>query len=346
MKSYTTAFIGCGQRGRAHAAAVAGDARLRVVAAADVKRDAAEDLLSQHGFAGANAFGDHRAMLAECRPQVVVVSLWTPLHLPVFRDCIEAGAIAVLCEKPMAPTWGDCLEMARLAEQSGCQLTFCHQRRYAPGNRYIRQLLADGHLGAIERMDLYSPANLLDCGTHTIDQAMSFNGDQPVKWALGAVDASELHNWFDVKSETMATGTLVFANGVRAHLQAGGPDMDLWGGVRVHCSDGFVAAMWDGAIRRAVKFSDPAWQAQSFPEKGDSEAIMSDMIHDVVDCLETGRPCAVGHQAALRVTEAIYALYESVRRHRRIALPLKDTTDNPFTAMLATGTFGAPAVRD
>ena len=157
--------------------------------------------------------------------------------------------------------------MARIAEASGCQLTFCHQRRFSAGNKAIRRWIAEGRFGAIERMDLYSPPNLLDCGTHTVDQALSYLGDIAVKWVLGAVDASKTISYFNVSAECMAVGTIVFENGVRAALQVGGPDMDFWGGVRVIGSEGFVQADWGGVISRAVVYRDPAWQPEPFPRK-------------------------------------------------------------------------------
>lgn len=335
-QEYRTAFIGCGRRAREHAEALRGEKRCRVVALADIKREAAEAMNADYGY-GAALYADYGELLARERPEVVVTCLWTPLHLPVFRACAEAGVKAVLAEKPMAPTWGDCLEMARLAEESGCQLTFSHQRRFAAGNLLVRRLIAEGRLGGIQRMDLYSPPNLLDCGTHTFDQALSFNNETPVKWVLGAVDASAPLNWFDVKSECMAAGILVFTNGVRASIQAGGPDMDIWGGIRIAGSEGFVEVFWDGNLGRAALYNDPAWRLPAV--EADPAAQMRDMIANAFDCLASGAEPETSHRKALRAAEITFAFYESVRRHARVELPLAGVTDNPFLAMLAEGRF-------
>lgn len=336
MKTYRTAFIGCGKRARSHADALKSEPRCRVIALADAKREAAEAMRADYGYEAA-VYEDYREMLAKERPAVVITCLWTPLHLPVFRDCAAAGVRAVLSEKPMAPTWGDSLEIARIARDSGCQLTFSHQRRFAAGNLLIRRLIAEGFFGRIQRMDLFSPPNLLDCGTHTLDQALSFNGETPVKWVLGAVDATQPLNWFDVKSEGMAAGLLVFENGVRANIQLGGPDMDIWGGVRVTGEEGFAEVFWDGNFGRAVRYGDPAWQPPAL--EGQPEAQMSAMIAHALDCLESGAEPEVSVGKALRAAEIIFAFYESVRRHARIELPLTGVTDNPFHAMLEAGHF-------
>lgn len=335
---YTVAFIGCGNRGKSHAEGIKADPRCRVVALVDVNEKATAAMAKEFGFDQAVSYTAHAPMLAKHRPDIVVTSLWTPLHLPIFRDCAQAGAKLVMSEKPMAMTWAECLEMAAVAQRTGCALTFCHQRRFTKGNRWIRQQLAEGRFGKIERMDLYSPHHLLDCGTHTIDQAMSYNGDSPAKWVLGNIDTSEIINIFNLKAEAMAVGTIVFQNGVRANLQVGGPDMDIWGGVRVVGDKGFVAAMWDGEVKRAVVYDDPSWQpVANFGDK--SPEHMAAMVRDVIDCLESGRESEISYTRALRVTEVLFGLYESVRRHKRIELPLTGVTDNPFTSMLEAGVF-------
>ncbi len=340
---YRVALIGCGGRGRAHAIGLKADPRCQVVAVADVKREAAEAVNADFNF-GATLYTEPEALLDHERPDVVVTCLWTPLHLPMFRVCVDSGVKAVLSEKPMAPSWDACLEMARLAEESDCQLTFCHQRRFAPGNQRVRGWIAEGRFGTLERMDLYSPPNLLDCGTHTFDQALSFNAETPAKWALGAVDAQKPLNWFGVSAEAMAVGTVVFQNGVRAALQVGGPDMDLWGGVRVIGAEGFVEVMWDGQCRRAVRYDDPSWKPQSSGPDDTGDLQMEGVVRNALDSLEAGVEPELSYRKALRATEIIYALYESVRRHARVELPLEGVNDNPFLAMLNEGRFGQPVV--
>lgn len=335
---FRVAFIGCGKRAHEHAAGVKADGRLTVVALADISEKSAEELNAACGF-GAAVYTDYRRMLEETKPDIVIICLWTPLHLPVFRDCAQAGVQAVLSEKPMAPEWGECLEMARIAEETGCQLTFSLQRRFARGNQTVRRLIREGRLGRIVRMDLYSPPNLLDCGIHTFDQAMSFMDETPAKWVLGAVDASETLNWFNVPSESAAAGLVVFANGVRANIQAGGPDMDIWGGVRVIGTDGFLEVMWDGEIKGGAIYADPGWKPEV--EVTPHAEQMAGTVRNAVDCLISGEEPELSYKKALRASEIIFAFYESVRRNARVELPLEGVADNPFITMLREGRFPA-----
>jgi predicted dehydrogenase len=336
-ETHRVALIGCGGRAREHVPAILEDGRGVVVGLADIRAEAAEAVNADFGLAAA-IYTDHRQMLEELQPDVVISCLWTPLHLPVFRDCVSAGARAVLSEKPMAPTWGECQEMATIAEESGCLLTFCHQRRFAAGNQLARRLIAEGRFGDIQRMDLFSPPNLLDCGTHSFDQALSFNRESPARWVLGAVDASKPLHWFNVYAETMAVGTIVFENGVRAAFQVGGPDMDIWGGVRVIGSEGFLEVMWDGQFRRCVRYDEPGWRPPTVEER--PGGAMLGVVRNALDCLASGEEPELSHRKALRAAEIIFALYESTRRHARVELPLTGVEDNPFVAQLEAGVFG------
>jgi len=329
-----TAFIGCGKRAKGHVAGVLAEKRLRVVAVADPKAEAAESLKKDLG-GGPKIYADHRKMLEIERPDLVITCLWTRFHLPVFKDCVDAGVKAVHSEKPMAPTWGECLEMAELADRSGCRLTFSHQRRFAAGNRLFRQMIAEGRFGKILRMDLYSPPHLLDCGTHTFDQAFSFNAEQPVQWVLGAVDTRKILNYFDVPAESTAVGTLVYANGVRAVIQSGGPDMDMWAGIRVTGTEGFIEVFWDGNPGQGRIYAEPGWRPD--PVAADPQEQTVRMVRDVVDCIATGRESELSYKRALAASEVIFAFYESIRRQARIDLPLTGVSDNPLHAMIEAG---------
>ncbi|MFD2614816.1 Gfo/Idh/MocA family protein [Paenibacillus gansuensis] len=344
MKRYRVAFIGCGKRAHEHAIGVQEDSRCEVVALSDISSASAETLNSEFGFQ-ANIYMDHKEMLAKEKPDLVLICLWTPLHLPVFRDCAEAGAKAVLCEKPMSATWGECQEMGRIAEETGCQLTFSLQRRFAKGNQTARRFIKEGRIGQVVRMDLYSPPNLLDCGIHTFDQAISYMDEEPAKWVLGAVDTSEIFNWFNVPSECGASGQIMFTNGVLASFYSGSIDtwepqqdmMKLWAGVRVTGTKGFIEIMWDGQIVNAVNYEDPSWKPEL--ELSSMSEQMIGYVRHAVDCLETGEEPEVSYQKALRSSEIIFAFYESVRRNARVELPLTGVMDSPFITMLEQGQF-------
>jgi predicted dehydrogenase len=335
MSEKTCLLIGCGGRGRAHAEAAALVPRLKVIGLVDPNAEAAGSLRDEF-FPGAPIYASSQEALANAAPDIAAISLWTGLHLSQVAACAQAGVRAIMCEKPIAPTWSECRELVRIAEQGGSLLVFSHQRRYARGNQMVRRLVQEGAFGQPLRLDLYSPPNILDCGTHTLDQAMSFMGEPSGKWVLGAVDASQPIQWFAVEADFIAVGEMVFDNGVRANIQCGGPDMDIWGGVRLTGTEGFVEVMWDGEIKRAVRYSDPSWQFPVFEADAGVDH-MKAYFEDVIECLETGGIPETSADKAMRAAEIIFGFYLSARRRARVELPIPPDTGNGFHELLASG---------
>jgi predicted dehydrogenase len=313
------------------------DPRCKIVALADLKREAAEEMAGEFGLQP-GIFTDHKEMLAEVRPDVAGIALWTGLHPQVFMDCAEAGVKAVLCEKPMAPTWGESKEMVRLAKEHDIQLTFCHQRRFTQGIRQAKHWLDEGRFGDLERMDMFAPANLLDCGTHSLDLGFMFNDECPVVWAIGQIDAREVRAWFGVEFEFVAAGMLKYENGVWGTIRLG-DDKELVTGVRLTGSKGWIEVAWEGSYPRAVIYDEPGWEPPQVEGSGQMEAL----VRNSIDCLESGEEPELSADKALRATEVIFALYESSRRRARIDLPLEGVDDNAFLTMLAEGVIGPEA---
>ena len=329
---FRVAVLGCGGRGREHVLGLVAEPRAKIVALADIKKAVAETLNEEFAL-DARIFGEVDSLLSEEHPDMAVVSMWTALHLPMIKACAHAGVRFVLCEKPMAATWSETQEIVKLAEATGIQLTFCHQRRFASGNLAVRKLIRQGRFGKIERMDLFSPPHLLDCGTHSVDQALSFNEESPVKWVHGAVDLSTAVEFFGIPAEGMFTGIFMCDNGVMATIRTGGVDMEFWGGVRVVGDEGFVEVFWDGQIRRAKVYKDPSWTFPKFEESPNEQVI--GVIRNAVDTLISGEEPELSYKKSTRAAEILFALYESARIRERITLPLQGNIGNPLFEMLS-----------
>ena len=64
-----------------------------------------------------------------------------------------AAGYEMLLEKPMAPTAGECLEIASAAESRGRLLQVAHVLRYAPFFVEIREIITSGRLGGVVSVD-------------------------------------------------------------------------------------------------------------------------------------------------------------------------------------------------
>ena len=146
---HRVAFIGCGRPGHgpdstgfamayAHAHGFLATGRCELVGAADIKPENARLFAEQ--FAVPATYTDYRRMLRQERPDIVSICTWPHLHAPMVRDSARAGARAIHCEKPMAPTFGEAQRMVAACERAGTQLTFNHQRRFLEPFRRAKKM--------------------------------------------------------------------------------------------------------------------------------------------------------------------------------------------------------------
>jgi len=120
------------------------------------------------------------------------------LHHRIASDLIEAG-IPVLSEKPLAGNADEARAIVELAERKGVPLAVNNTRRLFPSNRRVADMIAQGTIGALQRVDiedgdkfdwplaspsLFGPAGggrgiLLDIGAHVLDLVCWWMGGRP-----------------------------------------------------------------------------------------------------------------------------------------------------------------------
>jgi predicted dehydrogenase len=113
------------------------------IAGADVATD----------FGDAKLYGDFDQMLREAKPDVISLTLPTPLHLPLTVKALEAG-VNVLCEKPMALNAAECNKMVEAAKKaarkkSKPKLMVAHCLRFWPSYVYLKKLVESKKYGKV-----------------------------------------------------------------------------------------------------------------------------------------------------------------------------------------------------
>jgi predicted dehydrogenase len=189
-----------------------------IVACADLVEENARAFADTYGFE--QTFTDYRAMLREAQLDVVSICTWMHLHEPMVLAACEAGVKAIHCEKPMADTWGGARRMAQAAQDAGVQLTFNHQRRYGAPFAMAKQLLDQGRIGDLVRLESEC-GNIYDSGTHFIDMFSFFNGEQPAKWVLAQVDYRKENLVFGAHCENQQVVLTEYSNGVFGLIMTG-----------------------------------------------------------------------------------------------------------------------------
>ncbi len=119
---------------------------VEIVANADICPEIAATFAEANGIP--NHYGDYRAMLA--KESLDIVSVCTPncYHKEGTLAALAAGA-HVLCEKPIATSRPDAVEMYEAADKAGRVLMVGQSSRFAPYAFAARDIVASGQLGEV-----------------------------------------------------------------------------------------------------------------------------------------------------------------------------------------------------
>lgn len=347
MQTYRAAVIAAGGQGRVHAAAYLSDDRVRLSAVADVNLQTATALAGELGIPG--IYDDYREMLEAVRPDIVSVCTPPGYHLDAVGTAIDAGVRAIHCEKPIALSYGDAVDMARLAESAGVQLTVNLQRRFEPVHRFAREQLAAGSIGDLVSIEGYCP-NLLDWGSHILDLILFYRSDAPAEWVIGQIDVTTNRYVYGAFVETSSITQVAWADGVRAVVSTGRepatPVLNRENGLGliVQGTRGRIVVRGSECIvhrfgEKDLRFASPYDTNSDHWDHGIDPAIFActaAAVADLVDGLETDREPELAMRHGLAGAELIFATYESSRSRRRVALPL-ETRDNALLSGLEQG---------
>ncbi|GAC1436713.1 MAG: Gfo/Idh/MocA family oxidoreductase [Chloroflexota bacterium] len=308
-----------------------------LVACADIVRENGEAFAATFGIAERNVFTDYKAMLSAVPLDVVSICTWPHLHAPMVIDCAGATVKAIHCEKPMADTWGAARRMVEACETYGVQLTFNHQRRFGAPFRGARDLLVDGAIGQLLKVEV-ACGDIYDWGTHYIDMCGMYVGEQRAEWVMGQVDYRAEKRIFGAHVENQAVGVWRYPDGVFGMI-ASGPAMGLVGvDNRLTGTGGMIeVGVAGGPYLRVRRAGSASWEAIDTGEETlHGPGYIDRAIADSIDALRQRREPELSARRALNATEIIFAIYESSRRRGRVDLPLT-IDDHPLVAMVASG---------
>jgi len=134
--------IGAGTMGGVHAEAWQ-STEADLVGVFDIVPAAAQKLTDKLGI---ESFPNRESLLEAV--DIVDVCVPTPSHKDNVLAAIEAGK-HVVCEKPMAPTLGDCADMIRAAEDKGVRLFIAQVVRFFPAYATAKRIIDEGRIGKL-----------------------------------------------------------------------------------------------------------------------------------------------------------------------------------------------------
>ena len=109
---------------------------------------------------------------AEQRMQLVAIVTPNTLHFPFAQKLLSNG-FHVVCEKPMTITVEEALELERLVNQHHLTFVLTHTYTGYPMIRQMRELTAQGQIGAVQRVDAQYYQGWVNGIIHSTDDRIS-----------------------------------------------------------------------------------------------------------------------------------------------------------------------------
>ena len=138
------AIIGGGNISNSHAIALQRSRSAELVGIADI--DPQARARAEAAF-NVPTFDTAESMLDTLKPDAVTIALPHALHLYGARVAAERR-VQVLCEKPLAPSVEESQQLIDVCRDAGVRLGAILNNRGYPQTRWIRDVIADGRLGA------------------------------------------------------------------------------------------------------------------------------------------------------------------------------------------------------
>lgn len=163
MNPLHIAVVGAGLIGRTHMALLARSPEAQLCAVVD-PAPASVALAQQAGALHVQTLGE---LLAQARPDGVILATPNALHVPQALQCLVAG-VGVLVEKPMALTVAEGEQLWRAAQASPVPVLVGHHRAHSPLMAQACAIARSGQLGRLVAVmgsaTMYKPATYFEDG--------------------------------------------------------------------------------------------------------------------------------------------------------------------------------------
>jgi predicted dehydrogenase len=144
MSKTRIAVVGAGLIGQAHISAALASKSVVLSAVVDPS-PASVELAARAGVPHFAALED---LLAQGKPQGIVLATPNALHVPQTLQCIAAG-FAVLLEKPIAPSVSEARELVQACQKLQAKVLIGHHRAHSPIMAKAIEVVQSGRLGRL-----------------------------------------------------------------------------------------------------------------------------------------------------------------------------------------------------
>ena len=169
-----------------------------------------------------------------------IVSICTPTatHYPVLKEILKYPVKAVFCEKPIASTIQDAINMVEMCAAKNVFLSVNHTRRWDGHYLLIKAMIDDGKIGKIKAVHGFYSGQIYNIGTHLIDAIRML-----VKMVPGKVSGISP----DIKKEDPdVSGWMQLEQGVLCTITATGKREDLLFEIDIIGEEGRIRSLQNG----------------------------------------------------------------------------------------------------
>lgn len=314
-------LIGCGAMGSVYADRLIRINGVRVTAVCHPERAKAAGLAE---LLQASVHESYSDMIARPDIDMICVTLPTYLHKEYVLQALNAGK-HVICEKPLALTEADCLELIEASRIKGVRLCVAHVVRFFPEYSDARMRMRAGIAGAVKsvraaRASLMPAENswfldkrksggiVFDLMIHDIDYVLWLLGDQ-----IAHIRAEMIVR----EGVEQALARLYYANGTEVSLEA------VWGASEFYAGfdiTGDQGELHVGSARDDIAIDNKAVHGHSsdrgviIPEASAPEDPYYCQLQSFIRAIETKGPLPITAEeacSAVRIANRIVACIES-----------------------------------
>ena len=111
----------------------------------------------------------YEEMFSKENIDIVSICTHADLHVDITKLAVRSGVKGILCEKPMACTIEEAIEIKKLVAGSGVVFGMCHVRRTYLGIKKAKQLIDSGKIGKIQSVHIVYCAGISNQAIHILD---------------------------------------------------------------------------------------------------------------------------------------------------------------------------------
>jgi len=346
------AVIGCGTIATSqHIPAYKLNPNAEIIYFCDIKLERAEKAAKEYG--SGKAVSDYREILSD--PDLDAVSVCTPNkdHKTISIDFLRAGK-HVLCEKPVARTLTEALEMQKVQNETGLTLNIGVVNRFNVAVNEIKNKIDKGELGNIYHVYISFRAHrsipglggafttneiagggvLIDWGVHFLDLVMYCCGDpapQTISGETFSILGKDIPNYVyeDMWAGPPTIGGIYDVEEfVTAFVRTSGPTFSINGAWAQNIGEGemFVDFLGDKAGVRLQYGGDftlyttkDGKLVQETPALTDHNAYQEE-IDQFLKCIKTGEKLPSHIDTAIITARIMQAIYDSATSRKEITL--------------------------